>query len=169
MVATDNRFVINRKIENIILLKGLSPSHFADDINVPRSSISHILADRNKPSLEIIHKIIKRYPDISFDWLMDGVEDNNEIDIQKPVNQADSRYKRTIKPDLDFNTKNNPEPVAARSNVERYKNRLTERSTSTTPSNFEKSDGNINTPNNKVVARVMVFYTDNTFDTFESK
>ncbi len=170
MVTIDNRFVINRKIENIILKKGLSSSHFADDINVPRSSISHILANRNKPSLEIIHKIIKKYPDISFDWLMDGIDESNENDSETTLNQSDSRYRRVMKPDLDFNRKNIAEPVAVRSNVEQYKSRLTERKSSASSSPNYDTDANAgSSKKNKVVVRVMVFYADNTFDTFEAQ
>ena len=100
---------------------------------------------------------------------MDGIEDSNENDVQKSVNQGDIRYKRPIKPDLDFNIKNNPEPIAPRPNVERYKNRITERRPATALSNNDNNSVNVIAPISKVVARVMVFYTDNTFDTFEAK
>jgi transcriptional regulator with XRE-family HTH domain len=50
---------LNKKIEQIIVDKGMSPSFFADAIGVQRSSISHILSGRNKPSLDIIQKILR--------------------------------------------------------------------------------------------------------------
>jgi transcriptional regulator with XRE-family HTH domain len=162
MVATDNRFVINRKIEDIILKKGLSSSHFADDINVPRSSISHILANRNKPSLEIIHKIIKKYPDISFDWLMDGIENSSEsMPQEQQPSQIDSRYKRVIKPELGFDVRNNTETNTMRTNAERYKSRVEAKVfDDALPNNITPAEG-------KSVVRVMLFYSDNTAETFK--
>jgi len=50
----------------------LSPSQFADEIQVQRSSISHILSGRNKPSLDFVLKILSTYPDINSEWLMFG-------------------------------------------------------------------------------------------------
>jgi transcriptional regulator with XRE-family HTH domain len=68
--------LLNQKIKQILVEKKLSPSYFADEIGVQRSSISHILSGRNKPSFEIIQKIVKRFPDLGYEWLMD---DTNTI------------------------------------------------------------------------------------------
>ena len=60
----------------IILLKelGLNHSQFADEIGVQRSSISHILSGRNKPSFEFLQKLFQAYPRINADWLIIGRE-----------------------------------------------------------------------------------------------
>jgi len=50
----------------------LTASRFADEIGVQRSGISHILSGRNQPSYDFIVKIMKRYPEISLDWLILG-------------------------------------------------------------------------------------------------
>lgn len=65
---------LNDKIKSIIASCQMTPSHFADEIGVQRSSISHILSGRNRPSLEIIQKIVNRFPDITYDWLLDNDE-----------------------------------------------------------------------------------------------
>lgn len=62
-------------IERIRLLLetlNLTASQFADEINVQRSGVSHIMSGRNKASLEFIKKILDRYPEISPDWLISG-------------------------------------------------------------------------------------------------
>ena len=41
---------LSEKIELLIKRKQLSASQFADKLGIPRSSISHILSGRNKPS-----------------------------------------------------------------------------------------------------------------------
>jgi transcriptional regulator with XRE-family HTH domain len=63
--------MLNNTIKSFIVSKNLSPSKFADEIGVQRSSISHILSGRNKPSLDIVQKIIRRYPEIGTDWLLE--------------------------------------------------------------------------------------------------
>ena len=63
---------INKRIEKLLKEKGISASEFSKKINVQRSSISHIINGRNKPSLEIVTKICKVYPDVKLDWLILG-------------------------------------------------------------------------------------------------
>ncbi|MGE4514232.1 MAG: helix-turn-helix transcriptional regulator [Chryseobacterium sp.] len=63
---------LNDRISKVIEYSGLTPSEFADEIDVQRSSISHITSGRNKPSLEFIIKIKSRFPEILWDWLVTG-------------------------------------------------------------------------------------------------
>ena len=74
---------INERIEKILKEKGISASEFSKKINVQRSSISHIINGRNKPSLEIVTKICKVYPDVKLDWLILG--ENDESDSPTPT------------------------------------------------------------------------------------
>lgn len=60
------------RIRALIKLKNLNAAQFADAIGVQRSSISHVLSGRNKPSLEFVQKILKTFPDINSDWLLSG-------------------------------------------------------------------------------------------------
>ncbi len=63
---------LNERISKVIDYSGLTPSEFADEIDVQRSSISHVTSGRNKPSLEFIIKIKSRFPEILWDWLVTG-------------------------------------------------------------------------------------------------
>lgn len=63
---------MKQRVIDIIEHKKLTSSHFADKIGVPRSTISHILSGRNKPSLELISKIADSFPEINLDWLIKG-------------------------------------------------------------------------------------------------
>ena len=51
---------------------GLTASLFADKISVQRSSISHILSGRNKPSLDFILKVTNTFKDVDIYWLLNG-------------------------------------------------------------------------------------------------
>lgn len=61
--------------ERILLLmkaQGMTPTQFADEIGIQRSSISHILSGRNNPSLDVIIKILSRFKEIDSNWLILG-------------------------------------------------------------------------------------------------
>ncbi len=60
------------RIRELLEARQLSPTQFADLIGVGRPVISHILSERNKPSLEVVQKIISAFPDISMPWLIAG-------------------------------------------------------------------------------------------------
>ena len=46
-----------QRIEKIILLEGLTSGDFAKEIGVQTSTLSHILNERNRPSLDVMRKI----------------------------------------------------------------------------------------------------------------
>lgn len=50
----------------------LTAALLAEKIDVQRSSISHILSGRNKPSLEFVLKILKTFPEVELYWLLNG-------------------------------------------------------------------------------------------------
>ena len=50
----------------------LSSSAFADRIDVQRSSISHLLNGRNKPSLEFVMKVNDTFKEVDLNWLLYG-------------------------------------------------------------------------------------------------
>jgi len=72
------------RIKKIMEEKNISSAQFADEIDVQRSSLSHVLSGRNKPSLDFMMKIKKRYPEISLDWLLLG-EGNMYPEQEKEV------------------------------------------------------------------------------------
>jgi len=63
---------MKERLHLILKTKNISASKFADEIGVQKASISHIISGRNKPSLDIVMKILKRYPDIRPEWLLLG-------------------------------------------------------------------------------------------------
>ena len=73
----------------------LNASSLADKIGVQRSSLSHILSKRNKPSLDFILKIEKKFEKIDLNWLLFGkssFEDIKEND-EKKLNFTDLNSK----------------------------------------------------------------------------
>ncbi|XOK01565.1 helix-turn-helix transcriptional regulator [Candidatus Marifrigoribacter sp. Uisw_064] len=50
----------------------LSATSFSEKVAVNRSTISHLLSGRNKPSLEFVMKILSNFPEVELYWLLNG-------------------------------------------------------------------------------------------------
>ena len=61
-----------KRLQKVIDYYGESASSFAEKIGVQRSSISHILSGRNKPSLEFVLKVLSSFPEVELYWLLNG-------------------------------------------------------------------------------------------------
>jgi DNA-binding XRE family transcriptional regulator len=77
------------RIQKIIEFYNLTSNSFAQEIEVNRSTISHILTGRNKPSIEVVQKTLKRFNAISSDWLLLG-NGNMEISNNHKVQSNNS-------------------------------------------------------------------------------
>lgn len=62
----------SERLNEIMAYYSLSASAFAELIRVQRSSVSHVLSGRNKPSLDFILKLNKVFPDINLYWLLNN-------------------------------------------------------------------------------------------------
>jgi transcriptional regulator with XRE-family HTH domain len=61
-----------KRLLKIMEYHQLSASAFADRIQVQRSSISHLLSGRNKPSLDFVLKVVKEFNEVELYWLLNG-------------------------------------------------------------------------------------------------
>ena len=85
-----------KRLEIILDYYSLNASSFADKIGVQRSSLSHLLSGRNKPSLDFILKILEVFPDVDLYWILNGKGnfpknseqfDKNENSVEQVVKQ----------------------------------------------------------------------------------
>lgn len=87
------------RIKTILKSLNLSPSQFADKIDVQRSSVSHILSGRNKPSLDFVTKILHCYPEINPQWLLLGKGSmlaNPDLAVQTQTERTSASLKKEI-------------------------------------------------------------------------
>ena len=72
-----------KRLEIILEYYALNASSFADKIGVQRSSMSHLLSGRNKPSLDFVMKITEFFPEVDLYWILNGTgsfpKNNEEI------------------------------------------------------------------------------------------
>ena len=122
----------------------LSSSQLAEAIGVPRSSISHLLTGRNKPSLDFILKLIKEYPDVNLYWLLNGKGSFPPI--------KDEIQKITPAPENTKETQQEIESELKQLKIDDFANNIKE---------------------HKIVSeeldRIVFFYKDGTFKTFSPK
>jgi len=93
------------RIEHILQHYGVSSAQFADSIGVQRSSISHIISGRNKPSFDFIQKILLKYPEINAEWLLTG--QGNTLKTDNTVQLEDTSPE--VHPSKDLFTQNSEE------------------------------------------------------------
>lgn len=153
---------INDKIKQILVSKGYSPSHFADEIGVQRSSISHILSGRNRPSFDIIQKIIRRFPDLGFDWILEEEKPAGIFRQAAPTTGSGFRKAETY---MDQNHLSDQIDNTNR----QYTNRSTRSEIAAYASASDKEPLNTSADEplqGKRVERILIFYSDGTFQEF---
>jgi transcriptional regulator with XRE-family HTH domain len=87
------------RISKLMEQEQIPPTRFALMIGTQPSVVSHILNGRNKPSLEVVQKILNAFPTINPDWLIFGVGSMYREEL--PSRQA-SLF--DIKPEISSNT-----------------------------------------------------------------
>lgn len=63
---------MNTRLKQFLAAENITQAQFADNINVVRASVSHVLSGRNNPSYEFIRSIMMKYPNLNIEWLMFG-------------------------------------------------------------------------------------------------
>ncbi len=153
---------LSAKIELLIQAKKLSASQFADTLGIPRSSISHILSGRTKPSLDVVQKILIAFPEIPAEELLD---DKRDLSISapapkvapSPIASTPSLFDAVI-PGAPESPKNNlPEQTIVQSNLRRPRESSPKASQSVVAAPITTAHLA------KKIERVIIFYTDGTF------
>lgn len=73
------------RLKKVMEIHQLTASLFADKIGVQRSSISHILSGRNKPSLDFILKVTRVFSDVDIQWLLNGIGEFPKSTLESPT------------------------------------------------------------------------------------
>ncbi|MCF8365238.1 MAG: helix-turn-helix domain-containing protein [Bacteroidales bacterium] len=80
------------RIELLISTKGMTNAVFAEKIGVQPSNISHVLSGRNKPSLDLVNKVLKNFKEIRTEWLVNGsgsmTKDYSLFDVEQEESPA---------------------------------------------------------------------------------
>lgn len=134
-----------KRIEIVLDYYGVNASTFADKIGVQRSSLSHLLSGRNKPSLDFILKILDVYPEIDLYWILNGKG-------SFPKNTSEPIHSEPITPQKNIT------PTATTPDEDLFSNTVRdEKSSITTNQSIDWDD---------TIEKIVFFYKDGTFKIF---
>lgn len=136
MVNSDQ---FSKRLEKILEYYDISAAAFAEAIDVGRSSISHILSGRNKPSLDFVMKVVQTYPEVELYWLLNGKG-------SFPSTSGKTETKAT--PDPSARTLTSVDPP--KNEVEVREKML------------------VQSPSAKKIRKIVFFYEDGSFEAFEN-
>ncbi len=143
------------RLQQILTYYRLSASAFAEKMGVGRSSISHIISGRNKPSLEFVLHILENFSEVTFEWLMYGK--GNFPKVKETTSHLFSKEK--IKPEIS-NTENKP-----------LKNNSKDLFSNTPvipkPDNQQINESNIISTATEI-ERVIIFYKNGKFEEYKN-
>lgn len=87
---------MREKLLKLMDSEGLTASRLAELLGIRSSSISHIISERNKPSFDLLQKILKRFPNINPDWLLlDSEQMYRDASAPTPSNSDGALFDET--------------------------------------------------------------------------
>jgi len=147
-----------KRLEFILDYYSLNASSFADKIGVQRSSLSHLLSGRNKPSLDFILKILAVFPDVDLYWILNG-----KGTFPKNPEQFDKK-ENTVEPVVNFSnlapiiTETIPENLFSEINISNPMPSLESQK-------IENPNGN-KEPDSGTIDKIVIFYKNGTFKSY---
>lgn len=72
MYTIVNMSKMNKRFKLWLDSEGLNANLLSKLVDLNRSSISHIVNGRNKPSFDMLEKILSIYPNLNLNWLITG-------------------------------------------------------------------------------------------------
>ena len=171
---------MKERLLQLLDLEQLTPSKFADMIGVQRSSISHVLSGRNKPSFDFLQKTLKAFPGLSAEWLVMGTG-KMYAHMGQPVRTSlfdeqsewtGAEEESAAREFVDQQDERHPESRSSADQEPPARENQAHRSTEDVSGDErgkpeEKTEVKTRTETGKQVVRVMVFYEDDTFKSFE--
>jgi transcriptional regulator with XRE-family HTH domain len=156
------------RIEKIMLKEEMNSAVFATEIGIQGSTLSHILNGRNNPSLEVLKKILNRFRTVSSDWLILGVGSMYRVEKQSQTptlfDSLDENITKSSTSESNTVEKNNTaSPLIQHKTTPVQEQPVQTQAESQHPTFLPLAE-----PSTKSVRKIIVYYTDNTFQEFMS-
>ena len=144
---------MREKLLNLMKSEQLTASKLAELLDIQPSGISHILSGRNKPSFDLVQKILRRFPRVNPDWLLlDKDEMYRTIDIEPKPATSQSISTEELDETMQQST---------------VSGMTTPATNSTSASTPAQQIAAAYAPKNGNVKRVIVLFDDHTFESYE--
>ena len=144
---------MREKLLNLMKSEQLTASKLAELLDIQPSGISHILSGRNKPSFDLVQKILRRFPRVNPDWLLlDKDEMYRTIDIEPQPATSQSISTEELDETMQQST---------------VSGMTTPATNSTSASTPAQQIAAAYAPKSGNVKRVIVLFDDHTFESYE--
>ncbi len=80
---------ISQRIQALLDYYNLTAGSFAQKLGIQKSSVSHLLSGRNKPSYQFLNKLAKAFPQVNLNWFITGTGEMIENAIDAPKIKKD--------------------------------------------------------------------------------
>ena len=154
------------RIKLIMDNEHLTPSAFADQLQLGRAVLSHILNGRNNPSLDVVTRILSKLNYINSDWLLSG-NGNMYKDGYGKNDQAISPIHSVNQNQPDLFSQNNISAPLNTGEIEYRRENVVKPPESITENTINQTIVYQKAPDRKI-AKIIIYYTDNTFETFNA-
>ena len=149
------------RIKTFLSINGIAYSIFADKCDIPRPTLSQLLNGRNKKiSNEVLDKIHVAYPELSMMWLMFG-EGEMMSEIGKNITNLQSSI---FDENEEFNEDIESDDI--KQNHVQDANPVVEALQSLSMNMVKTQEKSGSSENEKRIVNIMVFYSDNSFESF---
>ncbi len=156
------------RITHIMRAKNLKASDFASLLGIQPSAVSHILAGRNKPSLEIVRKIKETFPEYNLDWIIFGT---GPMTTSEPFKEG---FKEVLPESAKVlshpsqNTSLASQDAAVQPSLFEVETNQEEDIDELEKPNdvFPKVDSKVSYPFSSGIRSIVIFYEDGTFESF---
>lgn len=143
----------------------LTAADLADEIDVQRSGISHLLSGRNNPSLSFITKLLEHYPELSPDWLL---FDTGSM-IRGSINETVKEKKTQRTPNLFQEFEKNDSDEKDSINTQDVDNKTGKKDSIVEEPSIVHSEDEIPYGLSNNVEKIVIFYRDRTFIEYKSR
>lgn len=143
------------RIKEIMDYENLSAAKFADQLQINRAVVSHILNGRNNPSLDVVMKILSEMNYINSDWLLNGEGSMYKDGYSTPVDQSEGSI-------FNVDTSN----VGDSEDKSEYAKEKDSRSIKSNDIHADIQQVSQALGSTRKVRQIIIYYTDNTFETF---
>ena len=143
---------MREKLLKLMDSEKLTASCLAELLGIRSSGISHILSERNKPSYDLLQKILRRFPNINPDWLL---LDSDQMYRTSNASAVTRNEVTNINETLLFDeaaVDEQKEPASVPAEYPALGNELSQRAMS-----------------HRGIKRIIVLYNDLTFESYDAK
>ncbi len=138
------------RILSLMSHEGMTPSKFAEAIGIQRAAMSHIIAGRNNPSLDVATKIMKRFKTVNPNWLLLG---QGEMYTDSESSEAPLLQNEAVFPTVNADATENRKEIGVETSINNQIIPVNQQIV------YKEKPF-------KEVSRIIIYYSDNSFEEF---